>query len=126
MRVTPPSHFQLRFLAVLAAAGILQFAVALAADPLPEQLAVTLDPVVHSRCLDVLRWGLHSDRFWHAIHAAEGLTAAGQPQEVQSFLAERLAVETDDQRRCGLARELVRAGDRRYADVLLAILAGPD
>ncbi|MFO1096538.1 MAG: exo-alpha-sialidase [Planctomycetaceae bacterium] len=83
---------------------------------------MTLEAPVRGRCLDILREGLRSDQFWHAMHAAEGLTAGGHPDEVRPLLLEKLQTETDDQRRCGLARELVRAGDRRYADVLLLIL----
>ncbi len=56
------------------------------------------------------------------MHAAEGLTAAGLGSEVQSKLVARLGHETDDQHRCGLARELIRSGDRSYVPVLLSIL----
>jgi sialidase-1 len=89
-----------------------------------ERTPVKLEPLVHSRCLDILREGLQSHEFWHAMHAAEGLTAAGQGAELRPVLTDKLATETDDQRRCGLARELVRSGNRRYAEVLFEILAG--
>jgi sialidase-1 len=89
-------------------------------------MPVKLEPLVHSRCLDILREGLQSREFWHAMHAAEGLTAAGQGAELRPILTEKLATETDDQRRCGLARELVRSGNRRYADVLFEILSAND
>lgn len=84
------------------------------------------------RCLAVLREGLHGaddgdqDRFWPSIHAAEGLTVAGYGGEVRAFLEPKLLSEKDDQHRCGLARELVRAGDTSFISVLGNILAGDD
>ncbi|MBL8849316.1 MAG: exo-alpha-sialidase [Planctomycetaceae bacterium] len=96
--------------------------ISFAAEPVAEQPPVTLDPLVRGRCLNILREGLRSDQFWHSIHAAEGLTAGGHGAELRPFLIEKLAAEIDDQRRCGLARELVRSGDRRFADVLFSIL----
>lgn len=85
---------------------------------------VTLDAATHQRCLEVLRAGLRSSEFWPSIHAAEGLTLGGYGQEVIEFLKPKLATEKDDQHRCGIARELVRAGDRSYTDIMLQILAG--
>jgi len=79
-----------------------------------------------NKCLQVLREGMHSDEFWPSIHAAEGLTLAGQGAEVREFLTPKLKTEKDDQKRCGLARELVRAGDRPRAAIMLDILAGDD
>ncbi len=87
---------------------------------------IRLDPLVRSRCLDVLREGLAGRDFWPAMHAAEGLSVAGYGAELQPLLRKLLATETDDQHRCGLARELVRAGDRHAAAVMLDILAGQD
>jgi sialidase-1 len=81
---------------------------------------------LRQKCLAVLRAGLKSEEFWPAMHAAEALTIAGQTTEVRQALEPRLATETDDQRRCGLARELVRAGDTDKAQVMLDILAGED
>jgi sialidase-1 len=92
----------------------------------PERVPITLDPIVRSRCLDVLREGLTGRDFWPAMHAAEGLSAAGFGEELQPLLREKLSTETDDQRRCGLARELVRAGDRGYVAILLDVLSAPD
>lgn len=80
------------------------------------------DEALRQRCLRILREGLQSDEFWPAMHAAEALTLAGLGGEVRSALEPRLAGETDDQRRCGLARELVRAGDRSHVDQMLKIL----
>ncbi len=79
-----------------------------------------------ARCLEVLREGLKSDDFWPSMHAAEGLTLGGHGEEVITFLEPKLLGENDDQRRCGLARELVRAGRREYTEVLLDILASDD
>ncbi len=80
---------------------------------------------VRARALAELREGLRSDEFWPSMHAAEGLTRAGFGAEVIAALEPRLAVEHDDQRRCGLARELVRAGAERNAAVLAEILRNP-
>jgi sialidase-1 len=87
---------------------------AAAADPTP------LSPDLRERCEKVLRDGLKSDEFWPAMHAAEALTLAGHGGEVLTALAKR--TETDDQKRCGLAREAVRAGDRTKLAVLFEIL----
>ncbi len=86
---------------------------------------ISLSPAERERCLTVLRTGLRSDEFWPAMHAAEAMTLAGQGQEVITALKPRLPQETNDQRRCGLARELVRAGDRDSLEVLFAILGDP-
>src|SRR5215207_5655466 len=87
------------------------------ADPTP------LPPDLRERCEKVLRDGLRSDEFWPAMHAAEALTLAGHGDEVLHELARRS--ETDDQKRCGLAREAVRAGDRSKIATLLEILDRP-
>jgi sialidase-1 len=92
-------------------------AVANASDPVP------LDPALRDRCLKVLRAGLASEEFWPAMHAAEALTLAGQGKEVLEALAKRS--ETDDQKRCGLAREAIRAGDRTKLPVLFEVLDRP-
>ncbi|MBW3538850.1 MAG: exo-alpha-sialidase [Planctomycetes bacterium] len=88
--------------------------------------SIELDAATRSRCVDVLRQGLAGSDFWPAIHAAEGLTLGGHADEVRRVLGPRLAATRDDQERCGIARELVRAGDRRHVAVLLAVLAGED
>jgi outer membrane protein assembly factor BamB len=88
-----------------------------AAEPVP------LDAALRDRCVKVLRDGLKSDEFWPAMHAAEALTLAGHGREVLESLAKR--TETDDQKRCGLAREAVRAGDRTKLAILFAILDKP-
>ncbi len=81
---------------------------------------------LRDRCLKTLRDGLNSDEFWPSMHAAEGLTLAGHGDEVRQCLAPKLPLEKDDQHRCGLARELVRAGDRSKTQVMLDILVGAD
>ncbi|MDX1966135.1 MAG: HEAT repeat domain-containing protein [Planctomycetaceae bacterium] len=85
-----------------------------------------LDESLREQCVKILRDGLSSDDFWPAMHAAEGLTFAGFGTEVRKALIARLATETDDQHRCGLARELVRAGDLAHVQTLVAVLAGPN
>lgn len=86
-------------------------------------VSVPISSELRHRCLDVLRAGLKSDEFWPAMHAAEALTLAGHGDEVRAALGPRLEPERDDQRRCGLARELVRAGDRHRLAVLFKVLA---
>jgi sialidase-1 len=88
--------------------------------------ALSLSGAERAKCLTILREGLASDEFWPAMHAAEGLSRAGLGAEVQKTLQPRVATETDDQRRCGLARELVRAGDLAHTQIMLDILASDD
>lgn len=83
-------------------------------------------PAVKEKCLKVLHEGLQSDEFWPSIHAAEALTQAGYGEQVRESLATKIASESDDQRRCGLAREMYRAGDRSADSILLEILRGSD
>lgn len=83
-----------------------------------------IDAGTHARALAVLREGLTSDQFWPSMHAAEGLSIAGEDLRVIEYLTPRLPLEKDDQQRCGLARELVRAGKPENARVMLEILAG--
>jgi sialidase-1 len=83
----------------------------------------SLDPALRERCEKVLRDGLKSDEFWPAMHAAEAITLAGYGREVLDALAKR--TEDDDQKRCGLAREAFRAGDRTKLATLLEILDRP-
>ncbi len=85
---------------------------------------ITLDSATHEQCLTVLRAGLRSDEFWPSMHAAEGLTLGGHSLEVIEYLTPMLKTETDDQHLCGIAREIVRAGDRSAVSVMLSILAG--
>lgn len=89
-----------------------------------ETLELTKD--VRERALQILREGMQSEEFWPSIHAAEGLTLAGLGTEVREFLEPKLNTEKDDQHRCGLARELVRAGDWRKAKIMFEILDQPD
>ena len=87
---------------------------------------IQLDAATKERCLFVLRQGLHAEDFWPSIHAAEGLTLGGYGTEVITFLKPRLTSSIDDQQRCGVARELVRAGDIAQSEIMLNILAGAD
>jgi sialidase-1 len=97
----------------------------------PTLVSASDDPLVladadRERGLAVLREGLASDDFWPSMHAAEALSGAGFGPEVRDALEPRLAAETDARRRCGLARELVRAGDLSRTRTLLEVLASPD
>lgn len=91
---------------------------------------MSLSLETRQRCVEVLREGLRAierpEDFWASMHAAEALTLAGRGDEVRPVLESRLADETDDQHRCGLARELVRAGDKSKVALLLEVLAKPD
>jgi len=86
---------------------------------------IELSPEVRERCFIILRIGLRGDEFWPSMHAAEALTLAGSGGEVVRALRDRLPSERDDQRRCGLARELVRSGDRTPLPLLYQILSDP-
>jgi sialidase-1 len=88
--------------------------------------SLKLSPEVRARCLKELRTTMRSDEFWPSIHAAEGLTLAGQGKEVRAFLAPKLADVPDDQKRCGVVRELVRAGDVKQGKIMLDILDKKD
>ena len=84
-----------------------------------------VDPQVISECMSILRGGLASDEFWPAMHAAEALTYADAGSEVIVTLKVRLPNEQDDQRRCGLVRELYRAGDHSHLQILFDVLGNP-
>ncbi len=87
---------------------------------------IQLDSETKRRCVKVLTEGLNSDEFWPAMHAAEGLTLAGKGAQVRIALAKKLPSEKDDQKRCGLARELSRAGDAGKSLVMMEILEKED
>ncbi|MFI4876259.1 MAG: alpha/beta hydrolase fold domain-containing protein [Blastopirellula sp. JB062] len=84
------------------------------------------DPASRKKCLSVLRAGLRADPFWPAMHAAEALTAIGETSDVKKRLAQQWKTCESDQQLCGLARELVRAGDDSYAGMLSYKLADPN
>lgn len=91
-----------------------------AADP------IQLSDEVREKCLSVLRTGLASEEFWPSMHAAEALTLAGYGEEVLTAVTPKLETVEDDQFRCGLARELVRAGQLDKRQIMFEILAGED
>ncbi|MFC1596499.1 HEAT repeat domain-containing protein [Planctomycetota bacterium] len=122
MRDQPGNPTRLARFAPLAACLLAGAAAAQAAQPGPLDLSAENE----ARCVKILRDALESDAFWPSMHAAEALTLAGHGDEVRTALKPRLPTETDDQHRCGLARELVRAGDLSRVDVLLTILARDD
>ena len=100
------------------------FCLCLSHSQAAEPATLSLDETTRTRCLKVLRDGLKSDEFWPSMHAAEGLSVSGFGAEVKESVARKVPTETDDQRRCGLARELVRAGDAARAQTLFDILGG--
>ncbi len=114
---------RLTYCVLLALLSLTTMATVHAAD---EPQTITLNDATRQRCVDILRTGLHSDDFWPSIHAAEGLTLSGHGDEVIAYLTPRLATEKDDQRRCGIARELVRAGNKSKVAVMVTILASDD
>ncbi|MEW4487183.1 HEAT repeat domain-containing protein [Thalassoglobus sp. JC818] len=87
---------------------------------------IQLTDAQEEQCLKILREAMASDEFWPAMHAAEALTLAGYGDEVREALEPKLPAETDDQKRCGLARELVRAGATEYTATMLEILDKED
>ncbi|HID21424.1 MAG TPA: HEAT repeat domain-containing protein, partial [Planctomycetaceae bacterium] len=88
--------------------------------------SINLEEATRAKCLRVLREALRGEEFWPSMHAAEALTGAGCSDEVRRWIEPKLKTEKDDRHRCGLARELVRAGDRAKAAVMLDILASDD
>ena len=116
---------RVRLLLVAAFCGILTDSV-VSAQTQDERTTIELTAEVRANCLRVLREGLHSDEFWPSIHAAEGLTLGGYGAEVIEFLEPKVPLEKDDQQRCGLARELIRAGLKQYETVMFEILSGED
>ncbi len=101
--------------------------VCLAANFVAAPLApAQVSPSTLTKAREVLRAGLKSKEFWPSMHAAEAMTIAGMQGEVVAHVKPLLGEETDDQRRCGLARELVRAGQVEYAEEMLDILRADD
>lgn len=90
---------------------------------------MTLSPETKTHCLQILREALGvtaEDEFWFGMHAAEALTIAGYGDEVRLAIEPKLKTEKDGQHRCGIARELVRAGDREKISILLEELSRPE
>lgn len=94
------------------------------------QAQLKLPAETGARCVEILRQGLRgverTETFWPAMHAAEALTLAGRGDEVRTALEPLLGTEKDDQHRCGLSRELVRAGDKGKVSLMLDVLAKAD
>ena len=86
--------------------------------------SIGLTPQQIERCRQVLEEGLRSEEFWPSIHAAEGLSIGGFGETVRRYLEPKLKTKLDDQQRCGVSRELMRAGNRQRAKIMLDILAG--
>ena len=112
--------------AVLLTVSLLTVSLLSGCSTLRDRRGIDLDEATRQKAVQVLRTGFYGDEFWPSMHAAEGLTLAGYRQEVLDRLAPKLPKEKDDQHRCGLAREMVRAGDDAKAQVMLDILAGDD
>jgi sialidase-1 len=93
----------------------------------PALLAENEDAALKTRCATALKTGLaaHGTAFWPAMHAAEALTQAGLGAEVTKTLTTLQQTITDDQQRCGIARELARAGDLPKTALLWEILQSP-
>lgn len=95
----------------------------------PPVTRMKLAQATEGKAITVLREGLRvtgEENFWISMHAAEGLTLGGLGNEVIEYLEPKLATESDAQRLCGLARELVRAGKREHVAVMTEVLSRPD
>ncbi len=97
----------------------------------PEPGTIRLDPKTQAKALKILRAEIRAkgeadEQFWPSIHACEALTLAGHGDEVIKELSPKLKTEKNAQHLVGLARELVRAGDRTKVAVMLDILANKD
>jgi len=99
---------------------LITLGVATAAD---RHQPVPLTDELRQQCLSVLQEAFFSPEFWPSMHAAEALTLAGNGAEVIAALKPRIETEQDHQRRCGLVREVVRAGDRTPLKRLFETLA---
>jgi len=103
------------------AIAALTVAASIAAEPdRAEPVPVTDE--LRAQCLGVLRQSFASEEFWPSMHAAEALTLAGDGPGVIELLKPRIAEERDHQHRCGMVREVVRAGDRTPLKQLFATL----
>lgn len=96
------------------------------AEPAKSGDPIELSADLHQRCVKILRDGFAADEFWPSMHAAEALTVSGHGDEVRAGLLKKSPKVTDDQQRCGIAREMVRAGDLGYAETMLTILSQSD
>ena len=78
------------------------------------------------KCVAILKDGFASGEFWVSIHASEALSLAGYQDFVRTHLGPKLLIAKDDRKRCGLARELFRAGDNLAVSVIEKILEKKD
>ncbi len=121
---TGDTFLYLGMLAVIASLPLVFGAGAMAVEATDR--SINLDAGMRDRCLRILREAAGGEDFWPAMHASEALTLAGRDDEVRRLIRSRLTEEHDAQHRCGLARELVRAGDRSMAHLLFEILDDDD
>lgn len=90
---------------------------------------LSLSPAVKAQALGILREALRledPEQFWVAMHAAEGLTLGGYGEEVVAVLEPRINQVKDARHRCGIARELVRAGKKEALAMLVEVLRDED
>jgi SSS family solute:Na+ symporter len=115
----------MRFLRWLPLALASLFAVGLLTVWRPS-MHIRLSAEQRATCMSVLQSGLDSDEFWPSMHAAEALTQNGQAPLVREHLNALLSDELDDQQRCGVVRELVRAGTTENLQTLIDLLLAED
>ncbi|WP_218934179.1 alpha/beta hydrolase fold domain-containing protein [Rosistilla ulvae] len=89
------------------------------------QTQPAIDQANQRKCLAILESGLESVEFWPSMHAAEALTMSGEREKVRRHLGRLDWQSLDDQKRCGVFRELVRSGDAASVSMLYYILANP-
>ena len=112
-----------------AGAGLLIIVLTAGCVTLQHKGSVKLDAATRAKAVEVLQEGLKAaggDNFWPSIHAAEALTIGGYGSEVREHLTPKLSTDRDAQHRCGIARELVRAGDTSRVKELTAVLISSD
>ena len=81
---------------------------------------------VHDKCTSTLREALNSDEFWPSIHAAEALIDAGYGFDAVPVLREKLDKETQPVYQAGLAKALLRGGQKEAIVILQDIILGQD
>ena len=81
---------------------------------------------VHDKCISTLREALHSDEFWPSVHGSEALIDAGYGFDAVPVLNEKLSTETQPVYQAGLAKALIRGGQKEAIVVLQDILLAED